>query len=200
MSIRFQQFNSGGVSIRPNAKYTINDDFNTYVSGTTWTTKRGSPAVGSWNGAQALNLQAGGRVAIQSVNDLPTNFELTASVLSNNWFTFFWKMANVTSWDSYGGPSFTSGRTLYNTYNLELHEKNSGADNVRADMGVRDFSSWNTIVIRDVANVVTIVLNGTQVAKYTMSPSSIGGNKLYIQNREISGNFVMMDYLKVKEL
>ena len=200
MSIQINHLNVQNTSIRPKAKYIIDDDFNTYVSGTTWTTKRGTPTVGSWYGAQAINLQAGGRVAIQSVADLSTDFELTTLARANGWFTFFWKMANVTSWDSYGGPSFTSGRTLYNTYNLELHEKNSGADNVRANMGVRDFSSWNTIVIRDVANEVTIVLNGTQVAKYTMSPSSIGGNKLYIQNREISGNFIMMDYLKVKEL
>jgi hypothetical protein len=200
MSIQINHLNVQNTSIRPKAKYIIDDDFNTYVSGTTWTTKRGTPTVGSWYGAQAINLQAGGRVAIQSVADLPADFELTTSVRSNNWFTFFWKMANVTSWDSYGGPSFTSGRSLYNSYNLTLYEKISYTDNPRVDMGVRDFSSWNTIVIRDVANVVTIVLNGTQIAQYTMSSSSIGGNKLYIQNREISDTFVMMDYLKVKEL
>jgi hypothetical protein len=200
MSIQINHLNVQNTSIRPKAKYIIDDDFNTYVSGTTWTTKRGTPTVGSWYGAQAINLQAGGRVAIQSVADLPTDFELTTSVRSNNSFTFFWKMANVTTWDGYNSPWFTTGRYLVNDYTMHLNERISGADSSRVDTGAHDFSSWNTIVIRDVANTVTILLNGTQIAQYTMSSSSIGGNKLYIQNREISDTFVMMDYLKVKEL
>jgi len=197
MSLQIHDFHTTSTLVKRNIPYTINDDFNTYSSGTTWVTKRGSPAVGINAARQSLSLLSGGRVAVESVGNMPSNFEMEMVLQSNNWWSIYWKMADVTSWDTYNGPVFSNGRMLYNSFTLDLMEVKTTKDSVSAIPA----NTWTKFKIRDVNNVVTVFMNDVQVLNYTMSPSSAtAGDRIYIQNREMTGNFLYIDYIKVKEV